>query len=82
MPPEVQRPLSPAERWFWITDQTAPLNVIARVRLTGQMLPSQPIPIHACASSTSFPTDRRKRHRRGRALGQTNKEGAQWVPRG
>jgi NRPS condensation-like uncharacterized protein len=33
--PEVRRPLSPAERWFWITDQVSPLNVIARVRLTG-----------------------------------------------
>jgi hypothetical protein len=35
--PEVRRPLSPAERWFWITDQISPLNVIARVRLTGYM---------------------------------------------
>lgn len=35
--PEVCRPLSPSERWYWITDQIAPLNVIARVRLTGHV---------------------------------------------
>jgi hypothetical protein len=32
---EVRRPLSPVERWFWIADQVSPLNVIARVRVTG-----------------------------------------------
>jgi hypothetical protein len=36
---EVRRPLSPVERWYWIADQTSPLNVIARVRLTGDMRP-------------------------------------------
>jgi hypothetical protein len=34
---EVRRPLSPVERWYWIADQTSPLNVIARVRLTGNL---------------------------------------------
>jgi hypothetical protein len=34
---EVRRPLSPVERWYWIADQTSPLNDIARVRLTGDM---------------------------------------------
>ncbi|MGH3675578.1 MAG: hypothetical protein ACRDU5_07555, partial [Mycobacterium sp.] len=34
---EVRRPLSPVERWYWIADQTSPLNVIARVRLTGHL---------------------------------------------
>ena len=34
---EVRRPLSPVERWFWISDQVVPLNVIARVRLTGHL---------------------------------------------
>jgi hypothetical protein len=34
---EVQRPLSPAERWYWIADQISLLNVIARVRLTGHI---------------------------------------------
>src|SRR6476620_2267764 len=37
MSPGVRRPLSPAERWFWIADQISPLNVIARVRLTGHI---------------------------------------------
>jgi len=37
MTPEVRRPLSPAERWYWITDQISPLNVVARVRLTGHV---------------------------------------------
>jgi hypothetical protein len=32
---EVRRLLSPVERWYWIADQISPLNVIARVRLTG-----------------------------------------------
>ena len=34
---EVRRPLSPVERWYWIADQVSPLNVIARVRLTGHV---------------------------------------------
>ena len=34
---EVRRPLSPVERWYWIADQISPLNVIARVRLTGHV---------------------------------------------
>ena len=34
---EVRRPLSPVERWFWISDQISPLNVIARVRLTSHL---------------------------------------------
>ncbi|MBL1074539.1 hypothetical protein JK358_09030 [Nocardia sp. 2] len=32
---EVHRPLSPMERWYWIADQISPLNVIARVRVSG-----------------------------------------------
>ncbi len=34
---EVRRPLSPTERWYWIADQISPLNVVARVRLTGHL---------------------------------------------
>ena len=34
---EVRRPLSAVERWFWIADQISPLNVIARVRVTGHV---------------------------------------------
>jgi len=37
MQTEVWRPLSPVERWFWIADQVSPLNVVARVRLAGQL---------------------------------------------
>ena len=32
---EVRRPRCPVERWYWIADQVSPLNVTARVRLTG-----------------------------------------------
>jgi hypothetical protein len=32
---EVDRPLSPVERWYWIADHFSPLNVIARVRVRG-----------------------------------------------
>lgn len=35
--PEVRRPVSPMEQWFWIADQLSPLNVIARVRLVGHV---------------------------------------------
>jgi len=38
-PAGVHRPLGPVERWFWIADQVSPLNVIARVRLTGRLEP-------------------------------------------
>jgi hypothetical protein len=38
---EVRRLLSPVERWFWIVDQVTPLNVIARVRLTGRLFDAQ-----------------------------------------
>jgi hypothetical protein len=34
---EALRPISPVERWFWIADQVSPLNVVARVRLTGHI---------------------------------------------
>ena len=34
---EVRRLLNPVERWYWIADQILPLNVIARVRLTGHV---------------------------------------------
>ncbi|MEV8510456.1 condensation domain-containing protein [Actinoplanes sp. NPDC051475] len=37
--PDVRRPLSPLERWYWIADQISPLNVIARVRLHGRFPP-------------------------------------------
>ncbi|AOT61968.1 phthiocerol/phthiodiolone dimycocerosyl transferase family protein [Streptomyces rubrolavendulae] len=33
--PEVRRELSPLERWYWIADRIAPLNVVGRVRLHG-----------------------------------------------
>ncbi|KMV15356.1 short-chain dehydrogenase [Mycobacterium heckeshornense] len=35
--PQLRRPLSPQERWYWIADQLSPLNVVARVRLHGQI---------------------------------------------
>lgn len=35
----VPRELSPLERWYWIADQIAPLNVIGRVRLHGPVSP-------------------------------------------
>ena len=37
MSPELRRPLSPVERWYWIADQVSPLNVVARVHLHGHM---------------------------------------------
>jgi hypothetical protein len=37
MTQEVRRPLSPGERWYWIAEQIAPLNVIVRVHLTGRI---------------------------------------------
>ncbi|ROP28548.1 phthiocerol/phthiodiolone dimycocerosyl transferase family protein [Couchioplanes caeruleus] len=37
--PDVRRPLSPLERWYWIADQISPLHVIARVRLHGHFAP-------------------------------------------
>ncbi|MGA5639440.1 phthiocerol/phthiodiolone dimycocerosyl transferase family protein [Streptomyces cinereoruber] len=33
------RELSPLERWYWIADQIAPLNVLGRVRLHGPVAP-------------------------------------------
>jgi hypothetical protein len=35
--PQLRRPLSPQERWYWIANQVSPLNVIARVRLHGKI---------------------------------------------
>jgi len=35
--PEVRRPVSPMEQWFWIANQVSPLHVIARVRLVGHL---------------------------------------------
>ncbi len=37
MTPQLRRPLSPQERWYWIANQVSPLNVIARVRLHGKI---------------------------------------------
>lgn len=37
MTPQLRRPLSPQERWYWIADQLSPLNVIARLRLHGKI---------------------------------------------
>ncbi len=34
---EVNRPLSPVERWYWIAEDQSPLNVVARVRLHGDL---------------------------------------------
>ncbi|MFR9753181.1 FAD-dependent monooxygenase [Nocardia sp. 004] len=31
------RPLSPVERWHWIADQLAPLHILSRVRVRGQV---------------------------------------------
>ncbi|MET1076115.1 MAG: condensation domain-containing protein, partial [Umezawaea sp.] len=36
---EVNRPLSPVERWYWIADRHSPLNVVARVRVRGPLAP-------------------------------------------
>jgi hypothetical protein len=36
---EVNRPLSPVERWYWIADRLSPLNVVARVRVRGHLTP-------------------------------------------
>jgi NAD(P)-dependent dehydrogenase (short-subunit alcohol dehydrogenase family) len=36
---EVRRPLSPAERWYWIADQVSPLNVVAQVHVKGDIAP-------------------------------------------
>ncbi|WNV88896.1 phthiocerol/phthiodiolone dimycocerosyl transferase family protein [Umezawaea sp. Da 62-37] len=36
---EVNRPLSPVERWYWIADRLSPLNVVARVRVRGPLAP-------------------------------------------
>ncbi|QKV94602.1 hypothetical protein HUT19_24975 [Streptomyces sp. NA02950] len=36
-PGEQGRPLSPLERWYWIADQTSPLNVIGRTRVRGTL---------------------------------------------
>jgi hypothetical protein len=35
--PQLRRPLSPQERWYWIANQVSPFNVIARVRLHGKI---------------------------------------------
>ncbi|OEJ93682.1 phthiocerol/phthiodiolone dimycocerosyl transferase family protein [Streptomyces thermolilacinus] len=37
----VRRELSPLERWYWIADQIAPLNVIGRVRVHGRVSPAR-----------------------------------------
>jgi hypothetical protein len=52
--PRVRRPLSPAERWFWIADQISPLNVIARVRLTGH-IPDGTLPRAAANLAAEYP---------------------------
>ncbi|MCS7478734.1 condensation domain-containing protein [Umezawaea endophytica] len=36
---EVNRPLSPVERWYWLADRFSPLNVVARVRVRGSLDP-------------------------------------------
>ncbi|MFE1775449.1 condensation domain-containing protein [Streptomyces sp. NPDC059008] len=35
--PAIRRPLSPLERWYWIADQTSPLNGIFRSRIHGHL---------------------------------------------
>jgi hypothetical protein len=35
--PQLHRPLSPQERWYWIANQVSPLNVVARVRVHGKI---------------------------------------------
>ncbi|WP_067814240.1 phthiocerol/phthiodiolone dimycocerosyl transferase family protein [Nocardia inohanensis] len=37
MDTEIQRPLSPSERWYHVCDRLSPLNVVARVRLHGDL---------------------------------------------
>ncbi|MDI3422643.1 phthiocerol/phthiodiolone dimycocerosyl transferase family protein [Streptomyces luteolus] len=34
---DVERPLSPLERWYWICDQISPLNVLAHARVYGTL---------------------------------------------
>ncbi|WP_373291590.1 phthiocerol/phthiodiolone dimycocerosyl transferase family protein [Nocardia camponoti] len=36
---ESERPLSPAERWFWLIDQLSPANSVVRVRVHGPIGP-------------------------------------------
>jgi hypothetical protein len=35
--PQVRRPLSPAEKWYWIADQVSPVTGVARVHLRGHI---------------------------------------------
>lgn len=51
---ELRRPLSPVERWYWIADQLSPLNVVARVRLTGR-LPAGVLERAAAALAAEYP---------------------------
>jgi Condensation domain len=34
---EISRPLSAVERWYWVSDQYSPLNVISRVQIHGAL---------------------------------------------
>ncbi|WP_158675540.1 FAD-dependent monooxygenase [Nocardia stercoris] len=36
-PGALPRPLSPLERWHWTADQVAPLHILSRVRVTGDL---------------------------------------------
>lgn len=50
----VLRPLSPAERWFWIADQLSTLNVVARVHLEGH-LPAEALKRAAATLASEHP---------------------------
>ena len=52
--PELRRPLSPQERWWWIANQISPLNVISRVRVHGK-ISDDLLEAAAAALATEYP---------------------------
>lgn len=51
---EVRRPLSPAEKWYWLADQVSPVNALARVRLRGHLAP-EVLELAAAALAAEYP---------------------------
>lgn len=52
--PQLCRPLSPQERWYWIADQLSPLNVLSRVRIHGRISHDQ-LEAAAAALAAEYP---------------------------
>ncbi len=52
--PQLYRPLSPQERWYWIADQMSPVNVLARVRVDGK-IPAELLVAAAAALAAEYP---------------------------